>query len=161
MKKYEYQSGESASISLIVNGVEKNVVFSGGRTNPFRVKPFLKTSDEALQKAIESLSSFGEQIREVQMPDDEAGIQEAKIITIGKIVTITRDGDNEGKDGDEGNPEGANEDDPAIYPDVIKVQDAREILIGEYGVKAGELPNKAAIITKAAELKVSFPNLPE
>ena len=154
MKKYEYQSGESASISLIVNGVEKNVVFSGGRTNPFRVKPFLKTSDEALQKAIESLSSFGEQIREVQMPDDEAGIQEAKIITIGKIVTITRDGD-------EGNPEGANEDDPAIYPDVIKVQDAREILIEEYGVKAGELPNKAAIITKAAELKVSFPNLPE
>lgn len=47
----------------------------------------------------------------------------------------------------------------ASYPDVTKSQDAKEILVSQYGVDANVLTNKAAIKKSAEELNIDFPNL--
>jgi hypothetical protein len=47
----------------------------------------------------------------------------------------------------------------AIYEDVTKSQEARELLVNKYGVNADTLKNKAAIKQAAEELNILFPNL--
>ncbi len=47
----------------------------------------------------------------------------------------------------------------ASYPDITKSQDAKEILVSQYGVDADVLTNKAAIKKSAEELNIDFPNL--
>lgn len=151
MKKYEYLHGESASFTLRVGDKNKQIIFQGGRTTPFKTKPFYKTADKQEQKAIEALSIFG------------------RLVTLAPGYGQTEGSAAENPDppAPQGNPAGQGgegENGPVeggVYPDVTKVQEAREVLIAGYGVKAAELPNKAVILQKAAELKVSFPNLPE
>lgn len=162
MKKYEYLHGESASFTLKVGDKVKQIVFQGGRTVPFKTKPFYKTADKQEQKAIEALSVFGHLVT----------------LAPGYGQTESSAAENAGAPAPQGNPadqggEGDGQNDPqggegengpqgdSVYPDVTKVQEAREVLIAEYEVKASDLPNKAVILQKAAELKVSFPNLPE
>ena len=47
----------------------------------------------------------------------------------------------------------------ASYPDITKSQDAKEILVSQYGVDADVLTNKADIKKSAEELNIGFPNL--
>lgn len=151
MKKYEYLHGESASFTLKVGDKVKQIIFQGGRTVPFKTKPFYKTADKQEQEAIEALSIFGHLVK----------------LAPGYEQTTGSAPENTGSPAPQGSPAGQGggcENGPvegSVYPDVTKVQEAREVLIAEYAVKAADLPNKAAILQKAAELKVSFPNLPE
>lgn len=47
----------------------------------------------------------------------------------------------------------------ASYPEIIKSQEARDLLASKYGVNIETLNNKAAIKQAAEELNILFPNL--
>lgn len=153
MKKYEYLHGESASFTLKVGDTIKQIIFQGGRTVPFKTKPFYKTADKQEQKAIEALSIFGHL---VTLAPGYGQTEGSAAENAGAPAPQGSPADQGGEGGGQDDPQGDN-----VYPDVTKVQEAREVLIAEYDVKAADLPNKAVILQKAAELKVSFPNLPE
>lgn len=151
MKKYEYLHGESASFTLRVGDKNKQIIFQGGRTTPFKTKPFYKTADKQEQKAIEALSIFGRLVTFAP----GYGQTEGSAAENPDPPAPQGSPAGQGGEGENGPVEGS------VYPNVTKVQEAREVLIAEYEVKAADLPNKAVILQKAAELKVSFPNLPE
>lgn len=162
MKKYEYLHGESASFTLRIGDKNKQIIFQGGRTTPFKTKPFYKTADKQEQKAIEALSIFGRLVTFAPgYGQTEGSSAENPDPPAPQGNPAGQGGEGDGQNGPQG---GEGENDPQggnVYPNVTKVQEAREVLIAEYEVKAADLPNKAVILQKAAELKVSFPNLPE
>ncbi len=47
----------------------------------------------------------------------------------------------------------------AVYTDITKSQDAKDILVSKYNARADSLTSKAAIRQAAEELNISFPNL--
>lgn len=47
----------------------------------------------------------------------------------------------------------------ASYPNAARSQEAKEILVSQYGVDADVLTNKAAIKKAAEDLSIDFPNL--
>ena len=49
--------------------------------------------------------------------------------------------------------------DVTVYADVTTVQAAKDILVKSHDTPAARLVNKEAVLSIAAELKVSFPNL--
>lgn len=153
MKKYEYARGESAAFTLKVGDRNISITFAGGRNRPFRVKPYLKTADKEIQKAIEGMASFGSEVTEVKT---------AKVPVIpAKMADPAKDGLLDDKSNPDGEVGPVQLGDGVSYPEIVLVQAAREILVSNHEQKASDLPNKAAILAKAAELQVLFPNLPE
>ena len=156
MKKYEYIRGESASFTVTIGDRNRTIIFAGGQIRPFRVNPFYKTADPEVQEAIEAISVFGTEIKEIKVP-----VVVGETETAGPVLPVIPviPGGTAQEDITPPVGEGAPEGEGASFPEVTKVQDAREVLIANFAQKASELPNKDAILARASELKVVFPNL--
>ena len=127
--------------------VEKSCLFSLGRNTvrvDFRhgsvttagIQPArFKTSNAVLQFAIENSPKFkrGEIVLEESVKIKEAKQEDSKNK---KEVEISVD----------------------TYPEVTNSQQAKSILMDKYEVSLSELQNKEAILKRAAELNVKFPN---
>lgn len=119
---------------VVIDGKKVSVHFKGGCYNAgIRYKAKLSTTDERLQKAIESHSQFNKTI----FLDDAFEIAE-KREDVKEVVT-----------------EGGIKQ----YPLIKRVADAKDLLYKEYGISLLELTNKLKIKEAAASVKVEFPNL--
>ena len=126
------QFSNLSSLRITVNGKSQTVVFENKRKNGILT---CETSDEAVQKGIEDSRQFKE----------------------GKIVCI--------EGATEKAPATTTKTDfqPAEYPEVTTFAQAKEVLTGEpykVGKTSNSLKSVEGIHAKAAELGISFPNLP-
>ena len=125
------QFSNLSSLRITVNGKSQTVVFENKRKNALLT---LETEDEAVQKAIEDSNQF-----------KSGKIERISGTTAKTIVSV---------------PE---PDEVKDYPEVTTFAQAKEILTGEpykVGKTSTSLKSVEGILAKAAELGVSFPNLP-
>lgn len=173
-KTYEYLYGTSANVSLPINGQVVSILFDGGRVSPRFVRPKYKTSNTAEQEAIEESPFFNILIYLTKEEEEDDLSQNIPVIPTPIVNSNTvpdspilppiesinpkleEAGDIKVSEKDTDKPG----DGEVLEHPAIKVQEAREFLITEYKVKPSQLPNKESILRIAAELKVSFPNLP-
>jgi hypothetical protein len=131
VKTYEYQRGSSALLTIKVDGTIKGLDFTGGRQRPYIKLPRYVTSEEKEQKAIENSPQFKAGLIKC------AGEQEAVV------------------DKNESNTDNLN-----AVAGIDQVQMAREYMLDKYeDLKAGDLNNKQAILSKAQEKGIYFPDL--
>jgi len=119
--------------------VKKRISFTGGMRKPQRVNGKFTTADEKLQKAIESSPGYGKKF----------------ILMKGKGKGMIANAEKQAPKKDEGN-------EPIVAEEVKTISDAKNFLTdkdNDLGVKVSEVPNKEAILQKAKELNVEFPNL--
>lgn len=130
MKRYISKTGVKYTFLVNVNGKTKSVSFRGSENDCI-------VSDKETQKAIENSRYFKNGYIGVA-PGTTAG----------------------GFDEDVGGPTGEQEPKTKTYPEITDFTDARELLMNEYGLSPQQIKkNPEAVLAKAAELGVSFPNL--
>lgn len=118
---------------------KRRVVFSGGIRSPRRIPGTFSTNDPVLQEALESDTGFNKSWR----------LKKEKLLEKEKqeVANTIK--------------ESMPEEQPAslVVDDVTTVKSAKEYLTEKHGIKVSELPNRNAVIAKAKEVNVEFPNL--
>jgi hypothetical protein len=141
-KTYSYKNIVELSTIIEVGGKRKRITFGGGQIFPVRIDAKFTTSDEEIQKAIELKKAFKnkEIFISTEHEDPKEGEAESKISA--EVL--------EGK---------LNKDGFAEYPEITKVQEAKDVLHRKYAVPLTELKNKEDALAAASKKKVLFPNL--
>ncbi len=151
---YEISGIVERSIVINISKATLRINFEGGSINSDGTIPAkYTTGSEAVQNAIEKCPLFKKGAikrgteYEIEDPDEKDEEQGEK----------TDESDNENpfannNDSTQGNTN------PSIFVEVTNVTSAKEILRAKYDVDLAELQNKDAILAKAAELGVEFPN---
>ncbi|MDR3142106.1 MAG: hypothetical protein LBU37_10325 [Tannerellaceae bacterium] len=141
-KTYSYKDVVELSTVIEIDGKRKRITFSGGQMFPFKVDAKFTTSDEEIQEAIEKKKAFKNKniFISAKYEDPKEGEAESKISA--EVL--------EGK---------LNKAGFAEYPEITKVQEAKDVLHRKYGVLLTELKNKEDVLAAASKKKVSFPNL--
>lgn len=125
------QFSNLSSLRITVKGKSQTVVFENKRKNSLLI---FETNDEEVQKGIEDSNQF----------------KSGKIECIVGATTKTIASD-------------PNSDQVQEYPEVVTFAQAKEVLTGEpykVGKTSNSLKSVEGILAKAAELGISFPNLP-
>lgn len=102
-----------------------------------------ETQTDALKAKVKEVDAYKVMVTE----------QAEEIKTLKAIVEDQKDALSKLKVVEEPKEEG-----PKLFPDVLNMQAARDVLVKEYGQDIGKIPNGKAVLNKAKELKVSFPN---
>jgi len=138
-KTYEWGGVDSLSLALTIDGKKRDITFPPGREKP-KVNAQYETTDEDIQAKIEGCHLF--RIGQIQVKfqrtiADAAPVTDAKV-TPPKVTGAPMKG---------------------VYPSVTTIQQAADKLIGNFAISADLLKTPDAILAKAEELGVSFPNL--
>ena len=167
-KKYRSILAVHLSIGITVNGKPTTIDFDGGANGLQRILPYYITSNPDIQAALESSSGFNQYYRleTVETTPDEV----VKPIT----PEVPSDGENSKPAetpvppvvepiGGTTTPEvpdvfGATEETGFTAAEVTNAQDAKAYLNEKFPGQVGQMPNKAAVLSEANRLKVSFPN---
>lgn len=144
LKTYQINDvfSEKKAIRFTVAGKSKTIIFESRRKNGILTA---EVADEKTQQAIESTDKFKEKQITISSSRPSPG-----------MTTVT-------PATDEIASETSNEGEGFSYPEVTTFGKAREILTSEpYNLAktSNKLKNAEAILATAAELNVSFPNLP-
>lgn len=142
--------------SILIGHAGSNVRirFSDGRITVRGIEPCTFTTDNAaVQQLIEQTDKFkNKYIRLVR--------KEEVVIDDEPSVDDVQSGGDEPSAGDE--PSGVDEDaernDTGTYPDVKNSQQAKKVLMEQYGVSMSELGDVDSVRAKAEEVGVLFPN---
>lgn len=124
--------------------IEVLVSFTGGTASPSGAQPaYMVTKDPITQFVIENSKEFKNGFIHLEMSQELPG--EHPRMAVPKSVEKPKE------------PENA----PAIkeYPEVTKTQEAKAVLLNEYGYNVEGIRSKAAAHEAAKELGISFPNL--
>jgi len=123
----------------------KTIIFDGGFNIPFIKKSFFTTNDHKIQEALEKSKLFNSIFRLADVIEEQVAyevVEDKKDISTESIteteVEVTEN--------------------QKVYPDVTRVQDAKEVLI-ELGVSPKLLKNKEEVLSQAKAIGVVFPNL--
>lgn len=131
IKRYRCNVG-NFSFSVVIGGKQKWLIFSGSKSD----EGFYSTGNIAEQTAIESSRRYKRGgivcIGSYALPDEKDETPE-EVPTPQEVVRLVTE--------------------------VNTVQEAREWLIEHCGAKAGELPNKEAVLSRAEREGVKFANL--
>ncbi|MFA5649519.1 MAG: hypothetical protein WC914_00035 [Proteiniphilum sp.] len=134
---------------------DKNVYVKFEKASPTdRVAQF-STEDEKLQDAIEESPRFKEKRIKLIFSNQKSNPSKVKAKEPG---TPPVDPNDENQDPPAGPPADPNP--PTEYPEVTTLKAARVILEAEFGVDPSEMNNREKVFAKAAEMGVSFPNIP-
>lgn len=129
-KKVYGMNAVDVSTIIMVNGKPQRIEFTGGVTEGYgKVMARYKTSDPAIQQAIESDPRFGETIFTVSISKIE---KKEKVVKNGNVKE---------------------------FKYIKTMQDAINVLVTQYGVDLESIKNKADLKATAEKKKVSFPNL--
>lgn len=151
---YEISGIVERSIVINISKATLRINFEGGSINSDGTIPAKYTTEsEAIQNAIEKCPLFKKGAikrgasYEIEDPDETDEEQGEK----------TDESDNKNpfannNDSTQGNT------DPTIFAEVTNLTSAKETLRAKYDVDLAELQNKDAVLAKAAELGVEFPN---
>lgn len=121
----------------------KTIIFDGGFNIPFIKKSFFTTNDPKIQEALEKSKLFNSIFRLTAVIDEQVTyevVEDNKDVST-ESITETEVTENQ-----------------KVYPDVMRVQDAKEVLI-ELGVSPKLLKNKEEVLSQAKAIGVVFPNL--
>jgi hypothetical protein len=121
----------------------KTVIFDGGFNIPFIKKSFFTTNDPKIQEALEKSKLFNSIFRLADVIDEQVTyevVEDKKDVST-ESITETEVTENQ-----------------KVYPEVTRVQDAKEVLI-ELGVSPKLLKNKEEVLSQAKAIGVIFPNL--
>lgn len=136
--------------SILIGHAGSNVRirFSDGRITVRGIEPCTFTTDnEAVQQLIEQTDKFKNKYirlvrKEEVVIDDEPSVDDVQ----------------SGGDEPSGVDEDAERNDAGTYPDVKNSQQAKKVLMEQYGVSMSELGDVASVRAKAEEVGVLFPN---
>lgn len=134
ISKYYLQLHTEVELKKDGEKVKRRIDFTGGQRAPRRINGRFTTTDPEIQEAIEKHPSYGTKFT---LMKGKKGAQKAK----------------------PKEPEGSEK---VVNKDVTTVPEAKAFLTDsekEFGVKLSEIQNKEAILSKAKELNVEFPNL--
>jgi len=121
----------------------KTIIFDGGFNIPFIKKSFFTTNDPKIQEALEKSKLFNSIFRLADVIDEQVTyevVEDKKDVST-ESITETEVTENQ-----------------KVYPEVTRVQDAKEVLI-ELGVSPKLLKNKEEVLSQAKAIGVIFPNL--
>jgi len=121
----------------------KTIIFDGGFNIPFIKKSFFTTNDPNIQEALEKSKLFNSIFRLANVIDEQVAyevVEDKKDVST-ESITETEVTENQ-----------------KVYPEVTRVQDAKEVLI-ELGVSPKLLKNKEEVLSQAKAIGVIFPNL--
>lgn len=143
-KTYAIYGMIEKSIVLPINKARIRVDFTRGTIGSNGVTPAkFTTSDTVVQTAIENSQMFK---NGVIKEHNKTPIRTVTIQQSHKEETPSEDTDKTGEQ-------------LFVYTEVKNVQEAKYILMDDFGVSLAELQNKAQTIEKANQLGVKFPNL--
>lgn len=129
-KKTYGMNAVNVSTIVNVNGEPQRIEFTGGVTDGYsKVMARYKTTNSAIQKAIESDPRFGETIFTVSITEIK---KKEKVVKNGNVKE---------------------------FKYIRTMQDAINVLATQYGVDLNSIKNKADLKAAAEKKKVSFPNL--
>ena len=136
--------------SILIGHAGSNVRirFSDGRITVRGIEPCTFTTDnEAVQQLIEQTDKLKNKYirlvrKEEVVIDDEPSVDDVQ----------------SGGDEPSGVDEDAERNDAGTYPDVNNSQQAKKVLMEQYGVSMSELGDVASVRAKAEEVGVLFPN---
>lgn len=128
-KIYAIEGMIEQSVIVPMGGGTVRVEFTGGRISSNGILPATyKTGNPLVQSAIENSDKF-----------KNGTIKLLRVIGEEEKIVVVKEDEN-------------------VFEDVKNSQEAKAILMEQFGVALSELGNKAAILEKAKELKVVFPN---
>lgn len=130
--------------SILIGHAGSNVRirFSDGRITVRGIEPCTFTTDNAaVQQLIEQTDKF-----------------KNKYIRLVRKEEVAIDDEPSGGDEPSGVDEDAERNDTGTYPDVKNSQQAKKVLMEQYGVSMSELGDVASVRAKAEEVGVLFPN---
>jgi subtilase family serine protease len=154
-KRYQLLKDLQNTSFFDVNGSIICVTFKGGIRRPELIRGRFTTDDPDLQAVMEADNGFNVEFKLERTFETE---DKAPVVTSKKEVVIT-------KTTDEKTTTKSIEviDGPAIvdYPEVTTVKDARQKLLDLYPdeLYPSQLPNKAAVLSKAKGKNITFSNL--
>jgi len=139
LKKYEWRGVDALSLSLTIEGKKKDVSFAPGREKP-RVNAEYETTDEVIQDKIESCHLF--QVGQIKIKYQRQVTEVAPTAKAAPAKTPSNAAPAKG-----------------VYTSVTTIQQAADKLMERFGIPADALKTPEAILAKAEELGVQFPNL--
>jgi hypothetical protein len=158
-----------------VNGKTIPVSFQGGTRRPYLVRGRFSTSDQELQRVMESDNGLGKvyflehtDYSEGDTPPEEVSVKKSKDKGKNLIPDQPKEDaprivtDQPPVDNATDQPPAENKPpDETDYPEVKTVKEARQKLIDLFPeeFKPAQLPNKASVLNKAAGKKITFSNL--
>ncbi len=123
-------------IRVIVDGVSQSITFRGGIASPRRINGSFATSDAAMQAAIEKHPFYKKKYELVKTINMSPKPAPAKVVE--KVPEIEK---------------------PEPYVSKAKnAQEARQELNRKFSIKLGELKNSAAILDKAEDFNIVYPD---
>ena len=129
---------------LSVGTISVNVAFTGGTASPSGALPaYMVTKDPITQFVIENSKEYKNGFIHLERTQEIPGVHP-------RMASATK-----GTSAGNGKTEPINK----IYPEVTKTQDAKEILLNEYGINVDNIRSKAAVHEVAASMHIDFPNL--
>jgi hypothetical protein len=154
-KRYQLLKDLQNTSFFEVNGNVVCVTFNGGIRRPELIRGRFTTSDPDLQAVLEADNGFNIEFKLERTFETEDKATEA---ISKKQVVITKTTDEKTTIKTVEVIEG-----PTVvdYPEVTTVKDARQKLLGLYPeeLKPSQLPNKAAVLSKAKGKNITFSNL--
>lgn len=158
-KKYRSTISVYLSLGLLINGKSATIDFIGGANGQHKTLPYFVTSDPDVQEALDTSPGLNVHYRlesvettadknpkQPELPPDITPQETEKASEIDDIFNL-----------DDAPPiEPAA--DGVIVPGITNAQDAKAYLTETFPGKVGQMPNKAAVLSEAMRLKVSFPD---
>ncbi len=149
LKTYATDGAISASKVFTADGIRLRANFEGGSiTADGQIPAVFRTSDLLVQHAIENSPQFARNevylLEKMEMPWLEDPEEE--------VFEEEQPKEEEDNDGEK-TKDGGNS-----VESVTNFQTARSVLMKDYNVPLSELQNKEALLQKAAELNINFPN---
>lgn len=155
VKVYEWAGIGTLGLSLTIDGKRKEVNFPAGKEKP-RTNAQFETSDEVIQGAIENNYLF--HVGKIKVK------RSYQITVADPVGTVKVEAPAAAAPATGGVKTEAAKKTAApakgVYPSIKTIQQAADKLVKDFKVPADQLGTPEAILAKAAELGVTFPNLP-
>lgn len=141
------------------NKLYKLVKIDGEFTEPVKV---VLSPEAQVKKLTELNANLQKELQDYK--ENGVPVEDKKIIEAYKIQVTEQAAEIEKLKGivkeleDKLGKEPVKEQEPNIYPDVLNMQGARDVLIKDFDVEVNRLPNRKAVLNKAKMLNVQFPN---
>lgn len=156
-KKYRSMLAIQLSVGLAIDGRHVQVDFTGGANARQKIKPTFITSDPVLQDALEKSGGMNIHyfLESTETTPDEVVEPIVPEVPLTPVVPEVPEA--------QPTPEvpdvfGAAEETGFTAAEVTNAQDAKAYLNEKFPGQVGQMPNKAAVLSEANRLKVSFPN---
>ena len=158
-KKYRSTISVYLSIGLLINGKSATIDFIGGANGQHKTLPYFVTSDPDVQEALDTSPGLNVHYRlesvettpdvtpqQPELPPDVTPQDNGEASEIDDIFNQDDNPPIEPATGD------------MIVSGITNAQDAKAYLTETFPGKVGQMPNKAAVLSEAMRLKVSFPD---